>query len=312
MKIRAQWLVALVVSGVGLAVFAASRAKAQEALPEVVKEAEQYFPPDTIRIEYSNSAKLRKLPNYSTLKQRYLGPELQRLEQSLAKVGIREGDVDELALGWDGAGSDMSLYGLAEGRFDAKGIDSKAAAGGLERSTLADHAAYCFSAQTCVAVLTNSRGAFGPPKELESILRAQTGQGVALAPDSRLRSMLEEAPASTPIWGVATNAAVADWFKTSMPTQDNLQLDWTQAFSTVEALAYSVDAADKVSLELKLECTTPDAATNLHQVLNGLRAFQQLAWQNQHPNEPNPFQSVEVDSVGQRVDLKLTTPYPAG
>ena len=311
MKIGVRLLVVMIVSCMGFAL-AAPLASAQEALPEIVKEADQYFPPDTIRIEYSSSARLRKLANYSTLKQRYLGPELQRLEHSLGKVGIHEADVDQLALGWNGAGSDMTLFGLAEGRFDPKGIASRAGAAGIQPTLVAGHSAYCFSDQMCVVVLTGSRGVFGPPQPLESILQAQAGVGAALAPDSRLRTMLGEAHTGTPIWGVATNAAVADWFRTSMPSQDSMQLDWSQAFSTVEALAYSVDAAEKVSLEIKLECTTPDAATNLHQVLNGLRAFQQLAWQNQHPNEPNPFQSVEVSSAGQRVDLKLTTPYPAG
>ncbi|HLW80017.1 MAG TPA: hypothetical protein VKU44_10515 [Terriglobia bacterium] len=310
MKIRTRLVGVTVLSAMLFVVLAAPRARAQEALPEVVKEAEQYFPPGTIRIEYSNSAKLRKLPNYATLKQRYLGPELQHLLQSLSKVGIRDDEVDELALGWDGAGSEMALFGLAEGRFDAKGIAARAAAAGIESQPVADHSAWCFSAEMCVVVLTNSRGVFGPPRALESILQAQAGTGVALAPDSRLRTMLSEARPATPIWGVATNAAVADWFRTSMPSQDNMQLDWSQAFSTVEALAYSVDAAEKVSLEVKLDCATPEAANNLHQVLNGLRAFQQLAWQKQHPNEPNPFEAVQVDSAGQRVDLKLTTPYP--
>ena len=42
---------------------------------------------------------------------------------------------------------------------------------------------------------------------------------------------------------MAVGAGVSDWFKGSMPGQENLELDWSQAFSKVEALSYNVDAA---------------------------------------------------------------------
>src|SRR5215471_17162393 len=67
------------------ALFAAAGLQAQEQ--DIVKEALQFFPADTVHLEYSNPAKLRKLPNYASLRQRYLGAQLQKIEQSLGKLG---------------------------------------------------------------------------------------------------------------------------------------------------------------------------------------------------------------------------------
>ena len=57
-----------------------------QALPaqELVKEALAGFPPETIRVEYSSPTKLRKISNYQSLRQRYQGPRLQKLETALS------------------------------------------------------------------------------------------------------------------------------------------------------------------------------------------------------------------------------------
>jgi len=102
---------------------------------------------------------------------------------------------------------------------------------------------------------------------------------------------------------------VPDWFRAWMPAQGDLQLDWAKAFQSVEALVYSVDTADKVRLDVKLDCATPQAAESTRQVLEGLKLFQQLAWQNANPNRPNPFEGVEIGSSDRRVSLKMTTSY---
>ena len=301
------------------ALLAGGALKAQEQ--EIVKEALQYFPSQTVRIEYSNPAKLRKLLNYASLRQRYLGPQLQKLEKSLSKLGIQESAVDELALGWGTGGTESDLYGLAQGHFDAQAIARDAAGAGLKPVPMGPALpnAYCLpsgsssaSDTTCVAVLGDSLGAFGSLKALSSILHARSGGGFTTSVDEHLKALAGEDKSEAPIWGVAVAPAIAAWFKTSMPGQESLELDWSQTFANVQALSYSVDAADQVHLDLRLDCTTPEAAMSLRQLLDGLRSFQQLAWPSQHPNQPNPFQAVEVDSAGQRVTLKLMTPYPAG
>jgi len=281
---------------------------------DLVKDALQSFPTQSVRLEYSNSAKLRKLPDYTVLRQRYLGPQLQKLEKSLSQLGIQESDVDELVLGWQAGSSGLDLNGLALGRFNSKSVATSAAGAGFSPSPMADQTAYCFGPETtdmCAVVLGDSEGAFGTRSSLAAMLEARAGRAANLSSNSQFKTLMDEARTEAPIWGVAVGPGVADWFKGSMPGQENLQLDWSQAFATVQALSYRVDAGDKVNLQVRLDCTTTQAASSLRQLLDGLKTFQQLAWQNQHPNQPNPFQALEVDSAGQRVNLKLIAPYPS-
>lgn len=67
---------------------------------DLVSEALNGFSPQTIRLEFSSPAKLRALPNYASLRQRYLGPKLRNLVDALAQVGVREDDISGLVLGW--------------------------------------------------------------------------------------------------------------------------------------------------------------------------------------------------------------------
>src|SRR5690349_8852377 len=66
----------------------------------VVKEAVANFPPQTVRFEYSSPVKLRALPDYGKLRQRYMAPQLEKLVSRLSKLGIEENDIDDLVLGW--------------------------------------------------------------------------------------------------------------------------------------------------------------------------------------------------------------------
>ncbi|MBZ5516722.1 MAG: hypothetical protein LAN62_18110, partial [Acidobacteriia bacterium] len=85
-------LIAAVLAMLGIAAWAEAQ--------EVVKEALTSFSPQTIRLEYLSPAKLRSVPNYASLRQRYVGPSLRTMEQSFEKLGMKESDVDELVLGW--------------------------------------------------------------------------------------------------------------------------------------------------------------------------------------------------------------------
>ena len=282
---------------------------------DLVKEALGSFPRDTIRLEYSNPAKLRTLPNYEALRQHYIGPRLQQLETSLAKLGVHEGDVAELLLGWQTGKEEMELYGFAIGKFDARAIGASAVSRGLAPTPLGGQQGYCLEAgvaATCVIVLGESRGAFGSLAVLSALMEARGGQAPALSSDGRFSNLVNEAArAGGPIWGVAVGPAVADWFKGWMPSQESIQLDWSRTFGTVEALAYNVQVKDKVGLNVRLDCTTPEAAASLRQVLEGLKLFQQLAWQNQNPNRPNPYEALEVAAKDRQVDLSLVTAYDA-
>jgi hypothetical protein len=270
------------------------------------------FPPETIRLEGSTPAKLRGLPNYASLRQRYMGPKLQKLEDALSQLGFREDDIDEMVLGMRPGTAEMDLYGFASGRFDARTLADRAAAQGLSATAVAGQSAYCLGASVsspCVAVLSGSQGAFGTLTLLTSMLEARAGQAPALAANERFARLVSDAPTGSMIWGVAVGPAVGDWFRGWMPGQGNVQMDWASVFQGVDSLIYSVDAADKVNLNLKLNCQTPEAAASLRQVLEGLKLAQELAWQSQNSGRPNPYQAMEVELNGPQLSLRLVTEY---
>jgi len=120
------WLLNAILGAAVLAMTAAS-ALAQG----VVKEAMATFPMDTSRLEYSSTAKLRQLPDYATLHERYLGPSLRTLETQLATLGIRETDINEIVLGWSMIGGKLTMEGLAAGQIDPQIMARDAAAQGV-------------------------------------------------------------------------------------------------------------------------------------------------------------------------------------
>ena len=179
---------------------------------------------------------------------------------------------------------------------------------------LGDHSAYCLAAEAtanCVVLLSDSLGAFGTQASLRAIFDARDGKAPNLASKSDFVKIVDEAGASSPIWGVATGPAVVDWFKGWMPNQSDLKLDWAAAFKPVQALIYRIDPGDTIRVNARMDCATSQDATGLSQVFQGLRLFQQIAWQQQNPGRPNPFQNLEVQASDRRVLVDLSTPYTA-
>lgn len=277
---------------------------------DLVNTALSSFPAGIIRLEYSSPAKLRALPDFATLSKRYVGPNLLALENDLAKLGIQQDDIDDLVIGWHGA--PLELSGVAQGRFDPKTVSDRAAAQGLAATAVGGAPAYCLGSGTggnCVVILSDSLGAFGSLDALGAIMKARAGESPNAASDSDFAKHVQDARSDAAIWGVAVGPAITDWFKGWMPNQGNVQMDWKATFQTVKVLSYSVQAADKVYLDVKLDCTNSQAAQSLTQVMQGLKLLQQMAWQNQNPRMPNPFQSLVVDRSDTQVRLNLTTQY---
>jgi hypothetical protein len=279
---------------------------------DLVKEALGGFPTQTIRLEFSTPAKLRSLPNYASLRQRYIGPRLRKLVEALGQLGIREEDISALVLGWQPGSTEMALYGFATGRFSAQAIAESAEQRAMPTTPIAGKEAYCLQAGvagTCVVVLQDSLGAFGSLTALTSMLGAREGQIPSLGSDSRVASLVAGADKDAPIWGVAMGPAVGDWFRGWMPNQGNLKLDWGKVFGDVNSLTYSVAAGDNVTLGLKMDCKSAESAASLRQVFEGLRLVQQIAWDSQNPGKPNPYQAMNVALEGRRVSVNLTTGY---
>ncbi|MFB3920511.1 MAG: hypothetical protein ACE145_02245 [Terriglobia bacterium] len=277
---------------------------------DLVKESLTGFSPQTVRIEYSRLSKLRTVPNYQSLRQRFVGPRLRALEESFAKLGVQEDDIDEIVLGWRPGSSMMELEGMVAGRFNVREISNRASAAGVSPTTIGGLPAFCLgtdSAANCVVVIQNSLGAFGPQESVASMLESRQGQAPGLATNERFAKLVNETRKDSPIWGVAIGDSVGDFFRAWMPTQGGL--DWSRAFQSVEALTYNINTGDRVSLDAKLDCDSPQSAQSTRQIFEGLKMFQQMAWQNTNPNKPNPFQAVEISQDDQRVTLRMTTNY---
>jgi hypothetical protein len=230
----------------------------------------------------------------------------------LDQIGIREDDIDELMLGWKPGDKEMDLYGFASGKFDKNQVATRAAAQSLTPTPIGDEQAYCLTAGvvgTCVVILDNSLGAFGPLTSLTTLLEAHAGQTPNLNSDQRYTSLLGDVKKDAPIWGIALGGAVADWFGGWMASQNSLKLDWGQVFGKVDSLTYSIQAADNVNLDMKLNCSTAKDAATLRQVLEGLKMAQQLSWDSQNPGHPNPYSAMNFDVHDKQIALGITMAY---
>jgi len=279
---------------------------------DFVSTAMAGLPAQTLRVEYSSPAKLRKLTNYQSLRGKFLGPRLQQLESALEQIGIHEDDIDDLMIGWKPGDKEMDLYGFAAGHFDKARVASHAAAQNLTPTPISGQQAYCLTAGvagTCVIILENSLGAFGPLSTLSTLVEAHSGQATGLSSDRRFSGLMGDVNKGAPIWGIALGRAVADWFGGWLSAQNTLKLDWTKVFEKVDSIVYSIDAADKVNLDVKLNCATPEDASSLRQILEGMKMAQQLAWGVQNPGQPNPYSAMNVDAHEKQIGLQLSMAY---
>lgn len=279
---------------------------------DLVTKALNSFPTDTIRMEFSSPATLRKLPNYTSLREHYLGPRLKELESSMAELGVKETDIDQLVLGWNGGGTDLNLYGLVKGTFRSSVLDARAAERSIAPQQIGGNTGYCLGAgleTQCVVVLSPTEGAFGTLATLSQMMQAlNVGGGSIGSMDSFARAVKQE-QSDAPIWGVAVASAVATWFKGWMPRQSAVDMDWGKVFQGVDALGYKVQTGSDIQLDLAMFCKSEEFAGSLRQVLEGLKLAQQIAWQNQYPSRSNPFQKMELSQTGSRIGINIVANY---
>lgn len=279
---------------------------------DLVTKALSSFPADTIRLEFSSPATLRQLPNYASLRQHYMGPRLKDLEVSLAKLGVADTDVDQLVLGWSAEGSKLNLFGFAEGHFQPSVLDARAAARNIPPQQIGGKTGYCLGAgleTRCVVVLNSTEGAFGTLNTLSQIMQTLNGGGSSIGSNASFANAVKKEQGSTPIWGVAVASAVASWFKGWMPRQRTVELDWSRVFSGVDLLGYRIDTGTNVKLDLQMYCKSEEDAASLHQVLEGLKLAQQIAWQSQNPNRSDPFEDMNLTQNGSQIGINLVANY---
>jgi len=288
-------------------------APAQGRAQQIVQDALAILPADAVRFEYSSPAKLRSLPKYSQLRDQYLGRELKVLETSLAQLGVREADVAEVVLSWEPAEVGMArMDGIASGHFDAQALADHARENGIKATPVGNMAAYCLGSDSgpiCVMAIKSSEGAFGTLQVLKKMAAVESGQAPALGTNPQFVKLVDAGRVDAPIWGVSIGPAVGDWFQGWMPEQNRGQLNWNQTFQSVEGLTYNVNPSIKINVAANFECNSEAAAANLLQLLQGLKAFEQLAWQSQFPNRQNPYAGLQMESSSRRIHVALTTDY---
>jgi hypothetical protein len=287
---------------------------AQDQGQDLVKEALASFPLETVRLEYSSPAKLRQLPEYARLHERYLGPSLRSLEAHLKTLGVGESDLDEVVLGWQPGSNGLSLEGVAYGKMDPQAMARNAAAAGITATPLGSVSAYCFGttdASTCVAVLGRGLGGFGSLQALRGMVDVRRGETAGLGGNPSFSSAVSSAHKDAPLWGVAVGSAIEDWFKSGLPVQKNLPVDLSTLFKNVQSLTYSIQPTDRVHLSVDMSCTSAAAASSLRQQFEALRLFQKVAWQQQYPNVANPFEDLAANASGSTFTLSLSSPYSA-
>jgi hypothetical protein len=279
---------------------------------DLVAKALSSFPADTIRLEFSSPATLRKLPNYASLREHYMGPRLKELVDSMAELGMAETDVDQLVLGWDADGSDLNLYGFAGGNFRASVLDARAAERNLPPQQIGGKAGYCLGAglaSECVVVLSPTEGAFGTLATLSQIMQTLNGGGNSIGSNDSFAKAVKQEQTGAPIWGVAIASAVASWFKGWMPKQSAVDMDWNKVFEGVDALGYKIQTGSDIQLDLDMLCKSFEYAASLRQMLEGLKLAQQIAWQNQYPSKSNPFQRMEFSQTGSQIGINIVANY---
>lgn len=279
---------------------------------DLVTKALSSFPTDTIRIEFSSPATLRKLPNYASLREHYTGPRLKKLVATMAELGVAETDVDQLVLGWSPSGSNLNLYGFAGGHFHTDALESRAASQNLPPQQIGGKTGYCLGAgleSQCVVVLSPTEGVFGTLATLSQIMQTLNGGGASIGSNTGFAKVVKQEQGKAPIWGVASASAVASWFKGWMPKQSAVEMDWAKVFQGVDVLGYQIQTGSNVHLNLEMYCKSGEDAASLRQVLEGLKLAQQIAWQNQYPNRANPFQSMDLSQTGNQIGIKLVANY---
>lgn len=285
------------------------------AADDLVKEALARFPSSTANLEFCNLAKMRPLPAYAALRQRFIAGDMQQMVASLETLGVRDEDVDRLALG-AGPVADrpgLELYGVAQGRFNPSDVASRAKAAGLDPLAVNGYSVYCVGADPaarCFALLDQAHGVFGSRDMVDYMLYSGIGTD-SLAKVPLFSDRLASPPPDASVWGIATGPAVAEWVKVVMPMPPEAQGSLAPVLADVVSIAYEVRAGQNVALSADLACTTAESASRLRQSLDAARALQQFAWRTMHPDVPNPYERVAISARGTQLQFRATMDYDA-
>ena len=278
---------------------------------DLVRDALARFPHQTTNFEVCNLARMRSLPSYAVIRQRFLGDDLRQFTESLTTIGVRDEDVDSLAIGTGPGQQGLQLYGLAQGRFDLSKIMAGAQTAGIEPLRVNSYPVFCFGVAAnppCIAILNEARGVFGSRDMVDFMLYAGK-ETDSLASDPAVSARAARAPADATVWGIASGPAVAEWVRVVMPIPAEGQASLAPVLANVVSISYEVRAAQKVALSADLTCTSAENATLLRQSLDTVRLLQQLAWRTLNKDAPNPYEQLGFRAQGTQLLFTATLDY---
>lgn len=280
---------------------------------ELVREALGRFPRQTSHFEVCDLAKMRSLPAYTLLRQRFMGDDMLQLADSLSKLGVRDEDVDRLALGTSPGEQGSQLYGVAQGRFDLPKMMAGALASGIDPLRINGYPVYCFGAASnspCISILSETRGVFGS-RDMVGFMLYATASTDSLAKDPVFSGWAARAPTDATVWGLANGPAVAEWVRVVMPVPAEGQASLAPVVASVTSLTYEVRASQKVMLTSDLTCTSRENATLLRQTLEAVRLLQQMAWRTMRQDAPNPYEQLTFRTQDTHLLFNATMDYAA-
>jgi hypothetical protein len=259
---------------------------------EIISQALLSFPAQTQYLEYDNIARLRNLPDYPALRQRFSGKPLEDARIALRQLGIREDQVEEVVSG----SSSSAFYVLVAGTFS----EASARRHGAPVKLLDTHA-YCPGETSCIVFVEDSLAAFGTLSELKDIVQAHAGIISRVSANRNAVTLMNDTDRRAPVRGILfggqLSSSVSDMLKESL----GWNRDWSGLSSNVSAIGYSVQFDTKTHVSATLDCTSRTSAAVLVQMLNALSALQPASM---------PLQNLRVSANGNVIDLKADTPLP--
>jgi hypothetical protein len=273
---------------------------------EIVSEAMLTFPAKTEAVEYDNLYELRRLPNYSSLRQRFAGKQLDDAKAALAKLGVNESQVHEIVMGT----SPTAFYGLVSGTFSAAQAGIIAKKNGIWPYLAGKEKIFCPKGTSCVVFLDDSLAAFGLLPQLKALLDTRLGITPRLSSNPVISTLMNTTQTRFPVRGVVYGSQLNSVISDALQQESGVHIDWTQFTSNITAFSYSVSMDSKAHVIAKLQCKTPTTAGVLRQMLGALGGVQSVATKAGKDPASMPFQKLEVSATGDLVDLKMDTPLP--
>ena len=263
------------------------------------------LPSKTEYLEYDNLASLRRLPNYSSLRQEFSGKSLDEARTVLVQLGIDESEVQEIVVAF----SSNLFEGLVAGTFSVASA-SKNPKRNRYAAKLLDTQVFCTGRETCVVFLEDSVVAFGSVAQLKNMLLTRQGALAGLNSNSSAVRLLngtdQRAPVRGILFGEQLHAAVAGMFQ----DWSSLKGEGSRLADTISGLGYSVTFDGKAHVNATIECTSRTTAALLSQTFNGLAALQSFTAPLVSAAANLPFQNVQVSSSGNVMYFRADTQLP--